>query len=414
MRTRGLSVLIIPLTWAILAAAPGGCRRALPPAGAGAASKAEPPAKVERPLPESELAVVRLTAQAEERLQIKTAPAEERELRRRRAWGAEARALPGLSVTVAAPLAGTLALPPGAKPPRAGGEASPGPVFLLAPLLTPESRVALAGSRAAAEGALEKARVELDAARVSLTRSEQLLADRAGNARSVDEARARLLAAEAALRAAEAGSEVLRRALDAAGGSASPIEVAAPFGGVFLSIRAAPGQTVAAGEPLFEIASIERLWIRVPVHGADLDSIDQEADARLAPLGAAPGSAAEVPGRRVAGPPTADPLSATVDLYYEVESSGRTLRPGQRVSAALPLSGSQKSLVVPWSSVLIDIHGGAWVYEKLAAGRYTRRRVEVRRRDADWAELASGPRPGSSVVTDGAAELFGTEFGIGK
>ena len=33
---------------------------------------------------------------------------------------------------------------------------------------------------------------------------------------------------------------------------------------------------------------------------------------------------------------------------------------------------------------------------------------------AKEAELATGPKPGAMVVTDGAAELFGTEFGFGK
>ena len=31
-----------------------------------------------------------------------------------------------------------------------------------------------------------------------------------------------------------------------------------------------------------------------------------------------------------------------------------------------------------------------------------------------YAVLAQGPAPGTRVVTDGAAELFGTEFGAGK
>ena len=62
--------------------------------------------------------------------------------------------------------------------------------------------------------------MELDAAGVGLARSEQLLKDRAGNARSVDEARARPLAAEAALPAAGAGLGVLKRA--PGGGGAGP------------------------------------------------------------------------------------------------------------------------------------------------------------------------------------------------
>jgi len=37
--------------------------------------------------------------------------------------------------------------------------------------------------------------------------------------------------------------------------------------------------------------------------------------------------------------------------------------------------------------------------------------VEVSRIAGDRASLARGPAPGARVVTAGAAELFGTEFG---
>jgi multidrug efflux pump subunit AcrA (membrane-fusion protein) len=104
-----------------------------------------------------------------------------------------------------------------------------------------------------------------------------------------------------------------------------------------------------------------------------------------------------------------------VDVFYELENdAGRTLRPGERVSVTVFLRGEEESLVVPWAAVVIDIHGGAWVYESLGKGRYQRRRVEVRQVDGDSAVLHSGPRPGTLVVTAGAAELFGTELGFSK
>ncbi|MEQ1861480.1 MAG: efflux RND transporter periplasmic adaptor subunit, partial [Chthoniobacteraceae bacterium] len=61
-----------------------------------------------------------------------------------------------------------------------------------------------------------------------------------------------------------------------------------------------------------------------------------------------------------------------------------------------------------------DIHGGQWVYENTAPQTFTRRRVVVDRVVGPDAVLASGARAGAKVVTDGAAELFGTEFGAGK
>ena len=62
---------------------------------------------------------------------------------------------------------------------------------------------------------------------------------------------------------------------------------------------------------------------------------------------------------------------------------------------------------------LYDIYGGAWVYERLDATAFTRRRVEISYVRDGTAILSRGPARGTQVVTDGAAELFGSEFGVG-
>jgi cobalt-zinc-cadmium efflux system membrane fusion protein len=80
----------------------------------------------------------------------------------------------------------------------------------------------------------------------------------------------------------------------------------------------------------------------------------------------------------------------------------------------MPLKGDAESLVVPYASILYDLNGGAWVYEAMGKHVFARRRVVVDHVVGPEAVLALGPKPGTKVVTDGAAELFGTEFGGGK
>jgi hypothetical protein len=87
---------------------------------------------------------------------------------------------------------------------------------------------------------------------------------------------------------------------------------------------------------------------------------------------------------------------------------------GQRVGVTLSLRGEEESLVVPWAAVLHDVQGGQWVYENTGPQIFVRRRVQIARVAGAAAVLTSGPKPGAKVVTDGAAELFGTEFGAGK
>lgn len=88
--------------------------------------------------------------------------------------------------------------------------------------------------------------------------------------------------------------------------------------------------------------------------------------------------------------------------------------PGERVAVSLRLTGDDKSLTVPWSAVVQDIHGGTWVYERTKPRTFERRRVLVRRVVSDTAELSVGLAEGTVVVTAGAEELFGAETGFKK
>ena len=114
------------------------------------------------------------------------------------------------------------------------------------------------------------------------------------------------------------------------------------------------------------------------------------------------------------GPPTADPVAATSDLFFAVPNGDGALRPGERVEVELALRQPEKARVVPWSAVVYDFDGGAWVYEATAPHVFVRRRVQVRRVEGDLAVLSGGPAPGARVVSEGAAELLGTELGNGK
>ena len=78
---------------------------------------------------------------------------------------------------------------------------------------------------------------------------------------------------------------------------------------------------------------------------------------------------------------------------------------------ALKLKNKEKGLTVPQSAVLYDIHGGTWVYKNTKSNEFVRSRIELQTIVNKWAVLARGPKEGTNIVTSGAAELFGTEFG---
>jgi hypothetical protein len=70
--------------------------------------------------------------------------------------------------------------------------------------------------------------------------------------------------------------------------------------------------------------------------------------------------------------------------------------------------------VVPYPAVFYDLNGETWVYTNPSPLTYVRDSISVDYIDGDLAVLSKGPPSGTVVVTVGAPELYGTEFGVGQ
>jgi len=314
------------------------------------------PATVGQTANEAEFTGVTLTPKAEERLGIRTAKIERKKLSQVRLFGGEVMVSLGNS--------------------EASGSEGSQTIAPLLPGMSPADRIRLAESQVDADGAIAASKAQVQAAGIALERAERMLRDKSGSQRTVDEARGVVLVAQADL-----GKVTARRAL--------------------LGPMVLPGTTPG------------RVRVRVPVYAGELQRIDPARPAWVGNLGGAKGD----PGREarpIHAPPSADPVASSVDLFFELDNEDHRFRLGERVSVNLTLKAIEDSLVVPWSSVIIDIQGGTWVYENAAAHRFVRRRVQVRRVMGGVAVLASGPAVGASIVTEGAPELFGTEVGFSK
>lgn len=390
-------------------------------------SKSEP-AKVAHAVDEARLNTIQLTAKAEQRLGIQLADVRFVEVQQRRTVGGEVVIPPGQTIVVSAPIAGTLSAPEKAAIPSPGTQLASGqPVFSFKPLLTaerdvltPAERVSVAQSRAdvataqiEAERQVASAKIAVEAASIAYDRAVELLKNKAGSQRSVDEADATLKLAREAQATAEARYRFLSGIqLDEQAGELASRSIESPVAGVLQSVEAAAGETVAAGERLFSVVKTDPVWIRVPVYVGHWREVDTAQPASIAEYGQEPHGPPRY-AKYVSAPPSANATATTVDLFYELANDDGRLYPGQRLAVTLPIHGSQASLVVPLKAILYDIHGGAWVYEQLDEHVYARHRVAVRYVDGARAILAKGPQPRAKVVTDGAAELFGTEFGVG-
>ena len=371
-------------------------------------AKSPPAAQVKNPVSEAQLTTVVLSTQAVQRLGIETTPVDSVAVAPSREVGGEVVVPPGQALTVAAPVAGTVLAPATGTIPRAGTRVATGQLLMQLVALPPDRDMArVQQERATAEARLQQARAE--AARVS-----KLFAERLVSAREHEAAQAELVAAQSAFDAAEGQAALVRGSSGASAPGLTPLAIAAPEGGVVRAVHVAPGQRVAAGASLAEIMRVDRLWVRVPIYAGDAAQFARNTEATVHGLAGAH-SGPVLRALPVSAPPSADASAASVDLFYEVSAGAAQLRPGERVGVTIPLSsGGTVALVVPLAAIVRDMSGGSWVYERTDSTTFIRRRVEVSRVFGGRAVLAAGPKRGTPVVTAGAAELFGTEFGAGK
>ena len=70
--------------------------------------------------------------------------------------------------------------------------------------------------------------------------------------------------------------------------------------------------------------------------------------------------------------------------------------------------------VIPYAAVLYDESGDTWTFTNPQPLTYLRQPIKVDVIEGDTAVLSEGPAVGTTVVTVGAAELLGTELGVGE
>lgn len=188
--------------------------------------------------------------------------------------------------------------------------------------------------------------------------------------------------------------------------SLSTYTVAAPIAGVVLERSATPGETVAEGAALFEIADLAELWVDLHVFGADAGHIVAGSPVTVTRL--SDGVAAATSIERVL-PATATASQSTVARARLANRDG-LWRPGSAVRARITVAREPVALAVPLSA-LQRVDGADAVFVREGEEVYRARPVVLGRRDAHQVEVVSGLAPGERVVV---AQSYVVKADIGK
>jgi len=176
------------------------------------------------------------------------------------------------------------------------------------------------------------------------------------------------------------------------------------FGGYAKS--AAPQPVAAAAKP----ASDDKAWVLVTLSPGEWERVAKNKPVKLMPLATRAKLAKEIAASPSGMEPVEDVKRSMLNLYYVVPGVDHGLELHDRMRVELELEGdAARQKVVPYGAVYYDARGTAWVYVTPKPLAYERQRVRVERIVGDVAVLSEGPDVGITVVSVGAALLFGAE-----
>lgn len=177
----------------------------------------------------------------------------------------------------------------------------------------------------------------------------------------------------------------------------------APISGNISMRRVDPGQTVAAGMPVFSIAELNPVKVRVGVPEAEIGKVHQGATAGIA--------APSLGGRRFKGKVAiigvaAEPASRTYTVKILVPNPGPVLLAGMVAEARIFGPARIQAVTIPAEAVVPDPQGAPNVYVySMERKRVYARRVEVGQPVGKEVEILSGLRGDEQVVVAGQQKL---------
>jgi multidrug efflux pump subunit AcrA (membrane-fusion protein) len=101
-------------------------------------------------------------------------------------------------------------------------------------------------------------------------------------------------------------------------------------------------------------------------------------------------------------------------ITLEEKAAKRIELKTETVKDLVRFGGETNRRAVPHGAVIYDAKGGSWVYTNPEGLLFVRQAITIDYVEGDIAVIRDGPPAGMKVVTEGATQLTGIEFGVGK
>jgi Cu(I)/Ag(I) efflux system membrane fusion protein len=189
------------------------------------------------------------------------------------------------------------------------------------------------------------------------------------------------------------GASDIRR-LEQTGETRKSLVISSPANGFVMTKNAIEGARIAAGEPMFELADLDRVWILADVYESELAFVRVGTSASI--------TLSYLPGRTFTGKvtfitPTVDPMTRTAKVRIEVDNRDGSLKPEMFAEVVIP-EPARNVTVVPESAVLATGTRSVLFVVK-DDGTFEPRQVESGVKSERFIEIRRGVEAGEKVAT---------------
>jgi RND family efflux transporter MFP subunit len=174
------------------------------------------------------------------------------------------------------------------------------------------------------------------------------------------------------------------------------LTIFSPASGIVTERKVTQGQYVNAGDALYTVTDLSRVWVKADIYEIDLHQVHVGQAVEI--------SSESVPGAKLRGQvgflePMVNAQTRTTAARIEVSNPGMRLRPGMYVQVRFAVSG-QHSLAVPRSAV-VDTGTRKLVYVARSSGVFEAHEVQLGPVADDYYPVSAGLREGDRIVTEG-------------
>ena len=172
------------------------------------------------------------------------------------------------------------------------------------------------------------------------------------------------------------------------------LQFTAPAAGSVIEKNVVEGDAVQAGQRLFRIAALDKVWVEADLFEADLGRVQTGMAAKVTVGGATP-----LDGKVAFVYPYVDPQTRTGRVRIELPNKGLELKPDMFATVTFAIALTDR-LTVP-TSAIVYTGPRRVVYVELGGGKLEPRDVELGAQSGDRTEIAKGLQEGDVIVTSG-------------